>query len=129
MKRIRKTEIITILSLAFPIIIENILQTLLGTTDTYFAGKLTDNAIAGISVTNIIMNIFIAFFTAISIGTTAVVSRNYGKKDYSKTNHAIVQSIIVGTALGLIVGVICLIFHNPILQGKILLFRIYVQDF
>ena len=91
MKRIRKTEIITILSLAFPIIIENILQTLLGTTDTYFAGKLTDNAIAGISVTNIIMNIFISFFTAISIGTTAVVSRNYGKKDYSKTNHAIVQ--------------------------------------
>ena len=116
MKRIRKTEIITILSLAFPIIIENILQTLLGTTDTYFAGKLTDNAIAGISVTNIIMNIFISFFTSISIGTTAVVSRNYGKKDYSKTNHAIVQSIIVGTALGLIVGVICLIFHNPILH-------------
>ena len=84
MKRIRKTEIITILSLAFPIIIENILQTLLGTTDTYFAGKLTDNAIAGISVTNIIMNIFISFFTAISIGTTAVVSRNYGKKGLFK---------------------------------------------
>ncbi|MFR2768271.1 MAG: MATE family efflux transporter [Thomasclavelia sp.] len=57
------------------------------TTDTYFAGKLTDNAIAGISVTNIIMNIFISFFTSISIGTTAVVSRNYGKKDYSKTNQ------------------------------------------
>lgn len=84
-----KTEIITILSLAFPIIIENILQTFLETTDTYFAGKLTDNAIASISVTNIIMNIFISFFTAISIGTTAVVSRNCGKKDYSKTNHAI----------------------------------------
>lgn len=116
MKRIRKTEIICILSLAFPIIIENILQTLLGTTDTYFAGKLADNAIAGISVTNIVMNIFISFFTAVSIGTTAVVSRNYGKKDYTKTNNAIVQSLIVGTALGLFVGIICLIFHKPILQ-------------
>lgn len=47
--------------LAIPIIVENILQTLLGTTDTYFAGKLTDNAIAGIGVTNLIVNIFFLF--------------------------------------------------------------------
>lgn len=45
-----KTEIQCILSLAFPSIIENVLQTLLGTTDTYFAGQLTDHAIAGIGV-------------------------------------------------------------------------------
>lgn len=79
-----KKAIFSVLSLAFPIIIENILQTLLGTTDTYFAGQLTDTAIAGISVTNIVMNIFISFFTAISIGTTAIVSRNYGKKIFPK---------------------------------------------
>lgn len=110
-----KKETIYILSLAFPIIIENILQTLLGTTDTYFAGQLTDTAIAGISITNMVMNIFIAFFTAVSIGTTAVVSRNYGKGDYDKTTQAIIQSIIVGTVLGFIVGAICLIFCKPIL--------------
>ena len=61
MKRLKKEKILTILSLSFPIIIENILQTLLGTTDTYFAGKLADNAIAGISITNIIMNILFPF--------------------------------------------------------------------
>ncbi len=49
-----KTTIPMIFSLALPIIIENILQTLLGTTDTYFAGQLTDNAIAGIGLTNIV---------------------------------------------------------------------------
>ena len=98
MKRLKKEEILTILSLSFPIIIENILQTLLGTTDTYFAGKLADNAIAGISITNIIMNIFISFFTAISIGTTAVVSRNYGKQDYKKTNQIMGQSIALSAS-------------------------------
>ena len=45
-----KKAIFSVLSLAFPIIIENILQTLLGTTDTYFAGQLTDTAIAGIAL-------------------------------------------------------------------------------
>lgn len=110
-----KKRIDIILALAFPIIIENILQTLLGTTDTYFAGQLTDHAIAGISITNMVMNIFISFFTAVSIGTAAVVSRNYGKKDYRKTNHAIVQSVIVGIVLGLGVGVLSFIFCKPIL--------------
>lgn len=42
MTRLKK-DIRDISVLALPIIIENILQTLLGTTDTYFAGQLTDN--------------------------------------------------------------------------------------
>ena len=111
-----KKAIFSVLSLAFPIIIENILQTLLGTTDTYFAGQLTDTAIAGISVTNIVMNIFISFFTAISIGTTAIVSRNYGKKDFSKANHSIAQALLLAVFLGGAVGLLCLLFYKPILR-------------
>ena len=74
----------SIFYLALPIILENILQTLLGTVDAFFAGKLADAAIAGISVTNLIMNIFISFFTAVSIGSTAVIARRYGEKELRK---------------------------------------------
>lgn len=56
-----KRQTIELLSLALPIMIETVLQTLLGTTDAYFAGQLTDAAISGISVTNVVMNIFISF--------------------------------------------------------------------
>ena len=81
-----KQNIKSIFLLAIPIIAENILQTLLGTIDTYFAGQLTDNAIAGIGIVNLIMNIFISFFTAVSVGTTAIVSRNYGKNNFKNGN-------------------------------------------
>ncbi len=57
-----KRQTIELLFLALPIMIETVLQTLLGTTDAYFAGQLTDAAISGISVTNVVMNIFISFF-------------------------------------------------------------------
>ncbi|WP_243660905.1 MATE family efflux transporter [Miniphocaeibacter halophilus] len=110
-----KKDIKDIFILSFPIIIENILQTLLGTTDTFFAGKLSDNAIAGISITNVIMNIFISFFTAVSIGSMAVVSRNYGKKDFTRTKKAIAHSIVIGLSLGIFIGLICLIFYKQIL--------------
>lgn len=113
--RNNKKIIIVIFSLAIPVIIENILQSLLGTLDTYFAGQINDSAIAAISVTNLIVNIFIAFFTAVSIGTGAMVSRNFGRKDYKEANNAIKQSIIIGIILGGIIGLINLVFYKPIL--------------
>lgn len=116
MRAENKRNIKSIFFLAVPIILENIFQTLLGTIDTYFAGKLADNAIAGIGITNLIMNIFISFFTAISVGTTAIVSRNYGKKDFENVNTAIVHSIVLGSILGAVVGGICFLFHEPILK-------------
>lgn len=106
----------TVLKLSIPIIIETILQTLLGTTDVYFAGRVGDVAIAGISVTNLIMNIFIAFFSAVSVGSIAVVSRYFGKKDNPKVKMAVMQSILVAILLGIIAGIINLLFPSFILR-------------
>lgn len=111
-----KNYIKQIIFLATPIIFENIFQTLLGTVDTYFAGQLHDNAIAAIGVTNLIVNIFIAFFTAISVGTSTVISRFVGQKNFNKANLAVKQSIIIGTGLGVIVGFISFVFRNQILR-------------
>lgn len=111
-----KQNIKSIFLLAIPIIAENILQTLLGTIDTYFAGQLTDNAIAGIGIVNLIMNIFISFFTAVSVGTTAIVSRNYGKNNFKNVNTLIFHSLVMGISLGIMLGIICVIFCKPILK-------------
>lgn len=111
-----KNNAVSIITLAIPVIIENILQTLLGTVDTYFAGQIDDNAIAAIGVTNLIMNIFIAFFTSISIGTSAVVARNFGRGDKNKVEEAITQSLFLGIVISLIVGAINILFYGPILE-------------
>lgn len=111
-----KNNIIAITTLAIPVIIENILQTLLGTVDTYFAGQINDNTIAAIGVTNLIMNVFIVFFTAISIGTSAIVARNFGKGEMDKVKEATTQSIFLGIIISLVVGVINILFYDHILK-------------
>lgn len=111
-----KNNIITITTLAIPVIIENILQTLLGTVDTYFAGQINDNAIAAIGITNLIINVFIVFFTAISIGTSAVVARNFGKGEMNKVREATTQSAFLGIIISLVVGLINILFYEPILK-------------
>ena len=114
-KKIHKENIISIMALAIPAMIENILQVLLGTIDTYFIGKIGIEAIAGVGITNLIMNIYIAFFLALGVGTTAIVSRNIGANDIDNANKVVRQSIIMAIGIGSIFGVINLIFSKDIL--------------
>ena len=111
-----KTSTKIIFALAIPVIIENILQVLLGTTDTYFAGKLHPNAIAAIGVVNLVMNVFIAFFTAISVGTSAVVARHIGEGNKEKAKDTVMQSILLAIGIGLILGGVSALLAKPLLS-------------
>lgn len=113
-ENIDRNLIKTVFVLAFPVIIENILQVLLGTADSYFVSKLDSTAIAGIGLTNLIMNIYIAFFIAVGAGTTAVVSRYYGMGNIKKAINAIKQSIIFSVIISVIIGALSLVFSKQI---------------
>src|SRR5699024_7798897 len=101
-KRFDKESIKTIMTLALPAMIENILQVLIGTVDTYFIGKIGTEAIAGVGITNLIMNIYIAFFLALGVGTTAIVSRNIGSNNVENANNTVKQSIIMALGIGVV---------------------------
>lgn len=116
LRRFDKKSIITIMTLALPAMIENILQVLIGSVDTYFIGKIGTEAIASVGATNLIMNVYIAFFLALGVGTTAIVSRNIGANDIENANNAVKQSIIMTMAIGLLIGAINLIFSKEILS-------------
>lgn len=103
-KGFNKENIATVMALALPAMIENILQVLIGTVDTYFIGKIGTEAIAGVGVTNLIMNIYIAFFLALGVGTTAIVSRNIGANNTEDANNAVKQSIIMALGIGIFWG-------------------------
>lgn len=118
MKKIlkRKSSIITILSLAIPVMFESIFQTLLGTTDVFFAGLIGDDAIAGTGITNMVMNIFITFYIAIGVGTTAIVARKFGEKNEEEVSKTIGQAFYLSIIIGLVIGLFTLIFTHPILN-------------
>jgi len=104
-----------IMALALPAMIENILQVLIGVVDTYFIAQIGTEAIAAVGVTNLIMNIYIAFFLALGVGTTAIVSRNIGADNIGNANNTVKQSIIMAIGIGTVFGIINLIFSKNIL--------------
>ncbi len=105
-----------ILVLAIPAIIENVLQVFIGVVDTYFVGKLGTEAIAAVGVTNLTMNLFISFFLALGVGTTAVVSRLIGAQNSKKAESALKHAVVMVVAIGFLIGGVNVIFARPILR-------------
>lgn len=112
---LKQNSIKAIFMLAVPAIIENVSQVFIGVVDFYLVGKLGTEAIAAVGVTNLTMNIYISFFLALGIGTTAMVARFIGAKDYRSAKSALKLSLMMSIAIGLFFGLVNLIFSKRIL--------------
>ncbi len=112
----RYKSVKTIMLLAIPAMIENISQVFIGVVDTYFVGKIGTEAIAGVGVTNLTMNVYIAFFLALGIGTTALISRYIGARNFDKATQALKQSLIISLFIGFVFAFINLTFSRDILS-------------
>ena len=106
-----------LLALATPIIIENLLQTMLGTVDAYFAGSISDEAIAGVGVTGIVMNVLVALFVAVGTASVALIARRHGAEDDQGARSAITSSVALALGLGAAVGLFCGVFADPLLRA------------
>lgn len=109
-RQINRSNLKEVLSLAIPAMVENVLQVFLGMIDMIFIARLGTEAVAGVGLTNLLMNIFIAIFTALGVGTTAIVSRNIGAQKQREAELAVEQSVYSTLIIGLLLGLVTLVF-------------------
>jgi len=102
--------------LAWPMMMGNILQTAFNVVDMIFVGKLGAEAIAAVSLSGMILMLIITLIIGIGIGTTALVARFIGAKEYSKANEVALQSILFGGISSLILAVIGFYYSEPLLE-------------
>lgn len=113
----RRRVVNTILLLAIPVMVENLLQTALGFADKFFVSKLGTEGLVGVGVTNLVMNVVLSFFLAIAMGTAATVARRVGAGEQRRAQRAIVQSVYLSIAFGITLGIGMLVFHRGILRA------------
>lgn len=75
-------DIRKIFTLAWPVMLGSILQTLLSTVDTYFISQLGTSESASASLGNSVSNIVFVMSALVSAGTIALVSRSYGNEKW-----------------------------------------------
>ena len=92
--------------LAWPVILENLFQTALGTVDMIMVGSLGAAAIAGVGTANQIIFVIQAAFSAITTGTTVLVARFIGARQEQDANAVVKQSIVVGGLISVVFAIV-----------------------
>lgn len=112
---IKKEYLPQIWTLVIPLLMENTLQTLLGTVDRYFASSFDDAAFAAIGVTELVMNLYLAFFMALNVGVSVLIGKNIGKNEKHHASEVATQGLMLSILLGITIGVISLLFGRQFL--------------
>src|SRR3954470_3413215 len=74
--------------LAIPMILELSLESVFALVDMFFVGKLGQNAIATVGLTESVITLVYSLAIGLSVGATAVVARRIGEKDADAAAHA-----------------------------------------
>ena len=83
-----------VFDLAWPVIGENFLQTMLGIVDTLLVAQLGTAAIAGVGAALQIMFFVIAVLSAVSVGSAVLVAQAIGAKAYARASTLARQSLL-----------------------------------
>jgi putative MATE family efflux protein len=102
--------------LAIPMILELSLESVFALVDMFFVGKLGQNAIATVGLTESVITLVYSIAIGLSTAATAIVARRIGEKDPEAAAHAGAQSIIIAFIITAILSTIGVIFAPEILR-------------
>jgi putative MATE family efflux protein len=102
--------------LAIPMVLEMVLESLFAVVDVFWVGRLGADAVATVGLTESLLTLVFAVGMGLALSTTAMVARRIGEKDPSGAAVAGVQSIVLGLATSLAIGLPCWFYAPRLLQ-------------
>lgn len=94
-----------VLTLAWPAVLEQLLNMSVGLVDTYIVGHLGAAPLAAVGLSIQSLNLFWALFSAIGVGSTALVARRIGAKEPQAANAVARQSILLAFLIGILAAI------------------------
>ena len=91
-----------ILTMAMPMAIGMLVQTLYYLVDLYFVSKIGDAAIAGVGAAGTVTFIVLGLTQMLGVGTVALIAHAVGRKDQPDANLIFNQSLILSAACALL---------------------------
>lgn len=97
-------------------ILELSLESVFAVVDMFFVGKLGENAIATVGLTESVITIVYSIAIGLSTAATAMVSRRIGEKNEEGAAHAGMQAIIISVFTTIIISIAGIVFASDILH-------------
>ena len=103
-------------NLLVPVVLEQVLNSLMGTVDTMMVSNVGSAAISAVSLVDSINILLIQAFSALAAGGAIVCAQYIGQKSFEKANESARQVLFIITVISVAVTAVCLTGQKPILH-------------
>ena len=107
----------TLKAMIIPLLIEQVLQMVVGLADTMMVSYAGEAVVAGVGLDTMVYTIFIYLFTAVSAGGAVVVSQYIGSGERENADQAASQIFHIAGLLSLVCMALMLCFGSSLLQA------------
>ena len=105
-----------IAGILIPVVLEQLLNSIMGTADTMMVSNIGSAAISAVSLVDSINILVIQAFSALAAGGAIVCSQYIGQQNKKMANESARQVLFIITAISIAVSVLCLGFKKPLLR-------------
>jgi putative MATE family efflux protein len=106
----------TMLTIAIPVAIQNLISSSLNMVDTLMISNLGSASIAGVGLANQVFFLYILLTFGINSGGAIFIAQYWGKEDIKNLNKSLGFAIMTSFILGLIFTSVALLFPKQILE-------------
>lgn len=103
-------------NLLIPVVLEQLLNSIMGTADTMMVSNVGSAAISAVSLVDSINVLVIQAFSALAASGAIVCAQYIGQRNKEKANESARQVLFIITAISVAVSLICLVFQKPLLR-------------
>ena len=112
----------TLKTILVPVILEQLLNSFMGTADTMMVSNVGSAAISAVSLVDSINVLLIQAFSALAAGGTIICAQYMGQRNYERANKSARQVLFIILSISAAVTILCLLFKDPLLHfifGKV----------
>ena len=102
--------------LLIPLMVEQLLNSLMGTVDSMMVSNVGSAAISAVSLVDSINVLVIQVFTALTAGGAIICSQYLGRKDVKACNKAARQVLLSMLVISIGLMAVCIAFRHPLLR-------------
>ena len=103
-------------SLLIPVVLEQLLNSIMGTADMMMVSNVGSAAISAVSLVDSINILVIQAFSALAAGGAIVCAQYIGQQNQERANESARQVLFIITLISIVVSAICLGFKKPLLR-------------
>lgn len=103
---------------SFPIVVSMFIQSMYNLVDSYYIGKINEEAFTAISIAFPIQNIMIGIAVGTGVGMNSLISRYLGEKNYEKSNRTAETGLALAIIYGIILFILSRFLPRPFLSAQ-----------